>query len=141
MSAANIRHRFTESIIPHTALLIYTAIALFPIFLVIINSFKARKAIFRQPLALPNPETFSLEGYITVWERAGFPLYFRNSLIVTLASIFFILLFGAMAAYALSEYKFRGNTLLGLYLALGHYDPHSLRHRWHIAPGGFHGSG
>jgi len=119
MSAATIRHRVTESILPHTALLIYTAIALFPIFLVVINSFKARKAIFRQPLALPNAETFSLEGYITVWERAGFPLYFRNSLVVTLASIFFILLFGAMAAYALSEYKFRGNTLLGLYLALG----------------------
>ena len=52
MSTANIRHRFTESIVPHTALLIYTVIALFPIFLVIINSFKARKAIFRQPLAL-----------------------------------------------------------------------------------------
>lgn len=119
MSASTIRHRFSESIIPHTALLIYTAIALFPIFLVVINSFKARKAIFRQPLALPNAETFSLEGYLTVWERAGFPLYFRNSLVVTLASIFFILLFGAMAAFALSEYKFRGNTLLGLYLALG----------------------
>jgi len=119
MNTANIRHRFTESILPHTALLIYTVIALFPIFLVIINSFKARKAIFRAPLALPNAETFSLEGYITVWERAGFPLYFRNSLVVTLASIFFILFFGAMAAYALSEYKFRGNTLLGLYLALG----------------------
>jgi len=119
MRAAQIRHRFSESILPHTALLIYTAIALFPILLVIMNSFKARKAIFRAPLALPNPETFSLEGYITVWERAGFPLYFRNSLVVTLASIFFILLFGAMAAYALSEYKFRGNTLLGLYLALG----------------------
>jgi raffinose/stachyose/melibiose transport system permease protein len=83
------------------------------------NSFKARKAIFREPLALPNPETFSLEGYATVWDRAGFPIYFRNSLTVTLASIFFILLFGAMAAYALSEYKFKGNTLLGLYLALG----------------------
>jgi len=119
MSTGNLRYRFTESILPHTALLIYTVIALFPIFLVIINSFKARKAIFRAPLALPNAETFSLEGYLTVWERAGFPLYFRNSLVVTLASIFFILLFGAMAAYALSEYKFRGNTLLGLYLALG----------------------
>lgn len=119
MNAQTLRHSITESILPHTALLIYTLIALFPIFLVITNSFKERKAIFRQPLALPNAETFSLEGYITVWERAGFPLYFRNSLVVTLASIGFILLFGAMAAYALSEYKFRGNTLLGLYLALG----------------------
>jgi raffinose/stachyose/melibiose transport system permease protein len=28
-------------------------------------------------------------------------------------------LFGAMAAYALSEYRFRGNRLMGLYLAIG----------------------
>jgi raffinose/stachyose/melibiose transport system permease protein len=119
MSLARIRYRFSESFLPHVALLSYTAVALFPIFLIIINSFKTRKAIFREPLALPNAETFSLEGYLTVWERAGFPLYFRNSLVVTLVTIFFVLLFGAMAAYALSEYDFRGNTLMGLYLALG----------------------
>jgi len=119
MSFAQIRYRMSESVFPHMALLAYTAVALFPILLIIINSFKTRKAIFRAPLALPNAETFSLEGYLTVWERAGFPIYFRNSLVVTLASIFFILLFGAMAAYALSEYDFRGNTLMGLYLALG----------------------
>ena len=119
MDFSRVRYRFSESIFPHTMLLLYTVIALFPIFLVIINSFKARKAIFRSPLAIPTTETFSLEGYVTVWERAGFPIYFRNSLVVTLVSIFCILLFGAMAAYALSEYKFKGNTLLGLYLALG----------------------
>ena len=40
-------------------------------------------------------------------------------MIVTIASLFFVLLFGAMAAYALSEYRFKGNMLMGLYLALG----------------------
>ena len=39
--------------------------------------------------------------------------------IVTVGSIFFILLFGAMAAFALTEYRFRGNVFLGLFLALG----------------------
>jgi len=119
MSSSNMRYRFTESILPHMALLLYTALALFPIILIVMNSFKTRKAIFREPLAFPNSETFSLEGYLTVWERAGFPLYFRNSLVVTVVSIALILLFGAMAAFALSEYDFRGNTFMGLYLALG----------------------
>ena len=113
------RHRFSESFLPHLVLIMYGIVALFPIVLVIINSFKARKAIFDAPLSLPWIDTFSLEGYQTVWERAGFPLYFSNSLIVTIVSIFLILLVGTMAAYALSEYKFPGNTLLGLYLALG----------------------
>lgn len=103
----------------HAILLAYTMIALFPVFVILINSFKTRKAIFRDPLALPNADTFSMIGYQTVFEQGDFLLYVQNSLIVTVASLLFILLFGAMAAFALSEYRFRGNTLMGLYLALG----------------------
>jgi raffinose/stachyose/melibiose transport system permease protein len=103
----------------HAILLAYTALALFPIVLILINSFKTRKAIFKTPYALPTKETWSLVGYETVWERANFPDYFRNSLIVTLGALALILLAGTMAAWALSEYRFPGNNLLGLYLALG----------------------
>ena len=103
----------------HGALIIYTLIALFPVFIIVINSFKERRAIFRDPMALPNSESFSLIGYETVFQQGDFFLYFQNSFIVTVASLFFILLFGAMAAFALSEYRFRGNLVMGLYLALG----------------------
>ena len=114
-----LQYRFSQSVIPHTILLAYLVIALFPIFLVVINSFKARKAIFSDPLMLPNSETFSLVGYATVWERSSFPQYFGNSLVVTVVSILLILVIGAMAAFALAEYPFPGNPLMGLYLALG----------------------
>ncbi|TYC53018.1 carbohydrate ABC transporter permease [Rhodobacterales bacterium] len=103
----------------HAVLIVYTLIALFPVFVIIVNSFKTRKAIFREPLALPGSDSFSMIGYQTVMKQGDFVLYFQNSMIVTVASLFFILLFGAMAAFALSEYRFRGNTLMGLYLALG----------------------
>ena len=108
-----------NSIAAHGVLILYTLIALFPVFVIIINSFKTRKAIFRDPLGLPNAETFSLVGYETVLSQGDFFLYFQNSMIVTVTSLFFILLFGAMAAFALAEYRFKGNTLMGLYLALG----------------------
>ncbi|SHF62994.1 carbohydrate ABC transporter membrane protein 2, CUT1 family [Loktanella atrilutea] len=103
----------------HAALIIYTLIALFPVFVIVVNSFKARKAIFREPLALPDAESFSLIGYQTVMKQGDFFGYFQNSMIVTVVALFFILLFGAMAAFALAEYRFKGNTLMGLYLALG----------------------
>lgn len=103
----------------HAVLIAYTVIALFPVLLVVINSFKARNAIFRSPLALPTPETFDPVGYTTVMSQGDFIQYFQNSLVVTVGSLFFVILFGAMAAFALSEYRFRGNTLAGLYLALG----------------------
>ena len=103
----------------HGALILYTLIALFPVFVIVINSFKTRKAIFREPLSLPDADSFSLIGYQTVLKQGDFFLYFQNSMIVTVGSLTLILLFGAMAAFALAEYRFKGNTLMGLYLALG----------------------
>lgn len=103
----------------HGILILYTIIALFPVFVILINSFKDRRSIFREPLAVPDTESFSMIGYETVMAQGDFFLYFQNSLIVTVVSLFLVLLFGAMAAFALAEYKFRGNTLMGLYLALG----------------------
>ncbi|WP_284163336.1 carbohydrate ABC transporter permease [Frigidibacter sp. SD6-1] len=113
------RHNPLNSAAAHGALILYTLIALFPVFVILINSFKTRKAIFAEPLAPPLGDAFSLIGYQTVMKQGDFFLYFQNSFIVTVASLFFILLFGAMAAFALSEYRFRGNMLMGLYLALG----------------------
>lgn len=103
----------------HLVLLAYTALCLGPVLLVAVNSFKTRAAIFGAPLALPTPATFSLVGYQTVLRQGDFIRYVLNSLIVTVGSLAAVLLFGAMAAFALSEYRFRGNRLLGLYLSLG----------------------
>ena len=107
-----------NAIAMHGALIVYTLIALFPVFVILINSFKTRKAIFREPLALPDAESFSMIGYQTVLKQGDFFLYFQNSMIVTVASLFFVLVFGAMAAFALAEYRFKGNLLKGLYQAL-----------------------
>ncbi len=111
--------RFLGSLIPHLVLAGYSIFALFPIFMILINSFKTRKAIFGAPFELPNTQTFSLIGYETVTKRANFAQYFINSTVVTVGALLLILMIGAMAAYALSEYRFPGNTLLGLYLSIG----------------------
>ncbi len=87
--------------------------------LIAINSFKSKKGIFRDPTALPLGELYSTKGYQSVLANGDFPLYFGNSLTVTLISLVLILLLGAMAAHGLTEYRFKGNGLLGLYLILG----------------------
>lgn len=113
------RSTTSRTIAAHAILLTYTLIALFPVFVIVINSFKSRRAIFAEPLMPPLPSNFDPVGFTTVLSQGDFFQYFLNSLTVTVASLFFVLLFGAMAAFALSEYRFRGNTLMGLYLALG----------------------
>ncbi|MGS0742517.1 carbohydrate ABC transporter permease [Glaciimonas sp. GG7] len=103
----------------HIVLCGYAVIALFPIALILINSIKSRDAIFDNPLALPTIDTFSLIGFEKVLTNTNFMLYFSNSLIVTLGALLLIVLFGAMAGWALSEYTFPGNRMMALYLALG----------------------
>ncbi len=103
----------------HLILIAYSLLALFPLGLVVINSLKSKKAIFRDPVGMPIGDAFSWKGYDSVLTNSDFPMYFGNSLIVTCVSLFFILLFGAMASHALSEYRFRGDTFIGLYLILG----------------------
>jgi len=116
---AQTRTSLPSQLAAHAILITYTVIALFPVFLIVINSFKSKRAIFNSPLEVPTPETFTLIGYETALGQGNFPLYFGNSLLVTVCSLVLVLLFGAMAAFALSEYRFRGNTLMGLYMALG----------------------
>jgi raffinose/stachyose/melibiose transport system permease protein len=51
-----------SAIAAHAILIVYTVIALFPVLIVVMNSFKSRGAIFRSPLSLPGPDTFDLIG-------------------------------------------------------------------------------
>ena len=113
------RNSLARASLVHLALIGYALISVFPVFLTIINSMKDRNAIFRNPMQFPTPKTFDLVGYTTVLGQGDFSTYFQNSVIVTVVSIALVLLLGAMAAFALSEYRFRGNTLMGLYLAIG----------------------
>jgi len=104
------------SLLGYVVLVGYSFIALFPVVMILLNSFKEKGAVFESPYSLPDP--FTLSGYQFVLGRANVVRYFGNSLFVTLLTIFLVLLLGGMAAFALSEYKFRGNQLLNIYFAL-----------------------
>jgi raffinose/stachyose/melibiose transport system permease protein len=114
------RVRFQGShLVVHGILIAYTLIALVPVLLVIANSMKPAGDIFTSPFSLPTPHHHDFSGYNTVWTQSHFTTYFTNSLIVTLASVFLVVLLSAMTAYALAEYRFMGNTFLALFFALG----------------------
>ena len=63
------RRTLGPTIAAHGVMILYTLIALFPVFVIVTNSFKSRRAIFRDPLGLPTSETFSLVGYETVLKQ------------------------------------------------------------------------
>jgi raffinose/stachyose/melibiose transport system permease protein len=103
----------------HGILGFFTILALAPIALIVMNAFKSREAIFASPMSLPTPQTFDLIGFTSVLGEGRFGTYFSNSVFITVIALAGTILFGAMAAFALTEYRFRFNTVTGLFFTLG----------------------
>lgn len=76
---------------------------LFPIYIMIVNSFKDRSQIFTDTMGLPKSLNFSY--YITAIETMKFPRALLNSLIISIISIVLIIAFSSMTAWALVRSK------------------------------------
>jgi ABC-type glycerol-3-phosphate transport system permease component len=96
----------------------YLLWVVYPMAWVAYSSFKDDEAIFREAFALPPFDDLRTDNYSRAWNEAKFGDYFLNSVIVTLTSVTLIVLFGAMAAYALARfYHPLGKGVFWLFLA------------------------
>ena len=94
-------------------LLLLSAIFIFPVFVVLINSFKQKFSIATAPFLLPDSATFSgTQNYITGIENTGFPTAFLLSLFVTLFSVAVIIIFTSMTAWYITRVKSAFNSIL-----------------------------
>ncbi|NHN34645.1 carbohydrate ABC transporter permease [Paenibacillus sp. S3N08] len=72
---------------------------LFPLYITFISGFKTYNEIMQSAWSLP--QSFDFHNFATVWKQINIPGVFMNSLIVTVASVVFILLISSAAAYQL----------------------------------------
>ena len=73
---------------------------IYPLLLVLINSFKKKAFISRMPFALPNAKTFvGWENYTNGLTKINFFDSFLNSLVITILSVILILLCTSMCAW------------------------------------------
>lgn len=72
----------------------------------------ATQVVAYPPQLLPSPPT--LESFLAVWQQSNFPVFFRNSLLVTASAVVVSLVLAVHAAYGLARFSFRGKTLLML---------------------------
>ena len=87
-------------------LLILSSVFLFPIFIVLINSFKIKFSIASTPFILPTYETFSrLENYTEGIKSTGFFSAFWWSLFITVFSVLAIIVFTSMTAWYIIRVK------------------------------------
>lgn len=94
----------------YVILIAWSIIVIFPVWTMIVNSFKRRRDIFTTPFTFPNPAT--IEGYQNALVKGRFDLYFRNSLIITIVSLALILFLGSLAAYGIARWKSRVSNFI-----------------------------
>lgn len=81
-----------------------------PFLLIIMNSFKTTQQFFESPLSLPTSLNF--RNYSSAFDNMDFLQGFMNSLIITVISVFIIIIFSAMTGYLFVRYKWKLNAIL-----------------------------
>lgn len=94
-------------------LLLLSAVFIFPVFIVLINSFKLKFSISATPFVLPDKDTFTgLSNYIEGIANTGFWSAFMWSLFITVFSVAVIIIFTSMTAWYITRVKSRFNSVL-----------------------------
>lgn len=98
-------------------ILTYVIMILYPMFNMAFSSLKTTREIFTNPFGFP--EKLRFENFVKVWGAGGFGKYFLNSILVTAVSMFFVVLFGSMAAMGVSRYTYKMRTFVYLLFLSG----------------------
>jgi raffinose/stachyose/melibiose transport system permease protein len=87
----------------HIILGIWSFIVIFPLWVMVINSFKDRLSIYQNPFGFP--KKWNVSNYGMVLSDGDFLVYFKNSFVVVVLSLVIVLIVGAMAGYALANWR------------------------------------
>lgn len=101
----------------HIIMIIWSLIAMAPVWLLLINTLKPKKEIYTNPFGLPREWT--LDNYRYIISDNNFFSYFRNSFIVVVVSLAVILLLGSLCAYALAHWRTRTSRGVYFFIIVG----------------------
>ena len=94
-------------------LLLLSVIFLFPIYLVLMNSFKSKFNIVGTPFEFPNGETFvGIENYINGINSSGIIDAFLRTVFITVGSVIAIIIFTSMTAWYIVRVKSKFNKAI-----------------------------
>ena len=92
---------------------------IYPLFWILMNSFKDKKVIRSDSFSLPFGELFTLDNYRTAFDRVNILGAYRNSLVISLSVAAAVILLSGLASYALVRYDFKMKGLLNSMVVAG----------------------
>lgn len=104
------RENKLNKIIRYSLMLIFFVFMTFPIIWIILTSIKPVKEILTLPITYI-PKHPTLENYRNILQTTNFPVYFKNSMIVSSTSAIVTSIITLFAGYSLARFKFAGKKL------------------------------
>lgn len=104
-----------KNILFSAATIIITVILLFPLYWIVVTSFKFEKEIFLSPPTL-FPKVINTASYLAQLKSGDFNMFqaFGNSAIISAATMIIAIVLAVPASYGLARYKFKGKKLIVL---------------------------
>ncbi|MCL5985658.1 MAG: carbohydrate ABC transporter permease [Actinobacteria bacterium] len=97
---------FFASLLKHSIMIIAVLITIYPIYFMIMTSFKTKMDYVTNKIGLP--KEFILTNFTAAFEGKTFLIWFMNSVIMTVGSVIISTMIAAIAAYAFSRIRFIG---------------------------------
>ena len=101
----------------HIIMVIWSFIAMAPVWMLLINTLKTKKEIYLNPFGLP--KNWTLDNYKSIISDNNFLNYFRNSFLVVVISLAMILFLGSLAAYALAHWRTKTSGAIYFFMIVG----------------------
>lgn len=95
----------------YAVLILWAATTIYPIFWIIINSFKSKNEILSNSFCLPLGNLFTLSNYRTAFERLNIFSAYRNSLLISSFVAVAVVFIAGLASFAIVRYNFRFKKL------------------------------
>lgn len=109
--------RYVSSALRYAILIFFTLICITPLFWVIASSLKTTGQIAANPLGFPSEIRW--DNYIEAWTVGRFGKYFKNSVIISIPIVTFVILLASLAGYGLARLRFRGSNFVFILFLLG----------------------
>lgn len=106
------KHTRFSSAISYLLLAFWAATTIYPFIWVILNSFRKKGLILSDSFSLPLGDAFTTENYLTAWQRSDFKNAYLNSFLISGTVTICVVLIAGLAAYGLTRYRFRGDSLM-----------------------------
>ncbi|SDX10215.1 carbohydrate ABC transporter permease [Roseicitreum antarcticum] len=83
----------------------------FPLFWMVVTSIKPQIELFRRPPTIL-PETVTFDHYLRLLRETNFLIYFRNSVVLSVATTVTVVSIATLGAYSLVRFRYRGRESL-----------------------------